>query len=119
MLSEEYSGILNWALEGFQDYLKNGLVIPGIVKRATSEYMCTFDTVGTFIGDCCSEDFLGKVELKSLYEEYLRWSTEEHKTFTYDKRAFRELLEQKGYRVTKKRRRLTVEGLKIYNPYHN
>ena len=47
----EISGILNWALEGWSDYRKNGLQIPAAVKNATSEYKSESDTLAEFINE--------------------------------------------------------------------
>jgi putative DNA primase/helicase len=48
-LRAEMSGILNWLVEGFRDWLANGIVLPEAVKAAVEEHRGESDKVGNFI----------------------------------------------------------------------
>ncbi len=49
----ELPGILNWALDGLEDWKSNGLRIPKSVQCATEEYRSESDTIQLFIQECC------------------------------------------------------------------
>lgn len=51
ILQGEYSGILNWALEGLKDYLEIGLGKAPRVTEASLEYRETEDIFGQFVED--------------------------------------------------------------------
>lgn len=50
-LMKEGSGILNWLIEGYQLYLKEGLELPASMKRETKKYEEDSDQVKVFIKD--------------------------------------------------------------------
>ena len=52
-LKSELSGILNWALEGYKNWKRDGLVVPDAVENATNEYRETEDLIGQFISERC------------------------------------------------------------------
>ena len=49
---KEFSGILNWAIDGYQKYKKEGAQEPQSVKDATKEYKDDSDTLGRFMEEC-------------------------------------------------------------------
>lgn len=50
------SGILNWALEGFDEVENGKLIFPQEVKEATKEYFNEMDNIQNFINDCIKND---------------------------------------------------------------
>jgi putative DNA primase/helicase len=74
-LKNEAAGILNWALTGLQDYQKNGLIEPGIVRKVTAEYIASLDIIGQFISERCEVGAGFKVGAQELYTEFVMWST--------------------------------------------
>lgn len=75
-LLAENSGILNWLIEGFKMWKKEGLKNePDAIKEANEEYRFDMDSVGTFIADCFSVDATDKwrVHTKIMYDTYLKW----------------------------------------------
>lgn len=58
-LLRELPGILNWALDGLKDYLKEGLNPPAFVTDATAGYRKDSDVVSQWIEACCdvNDDF--------------------------------------------------------------
>lgn len=57
LLKEEWSGILNWALEGLKAWREGqGLAKPGRVKEAVEEYKDSEDDIAQFVAECFSDD---------------------------------------------------------------
>ena len=52
-LAEEYSGILNWCLEGVLDWQAAGLITPDEVSAATAEYKLQQDILAQFFASAC------------------------------------------------------------------
>lgn len=67
----EYSGILNWLIEGVHIFLREGLKIPKAVKDATQEYRDDMDRTAGFVARCIvKDDKADHVEGKDLYALY-------------------------------------------------
>lgn len=76
-LEAEASGILNWALEGLKDFIRNGNKLCKCTssEELMSEYRCRYDTFYSFIHDCCDvtkdkASYIRKTDLESEYERY-------------------------------------------------
>jgi putative DNA primase/helicase len=68
----EYSGILNWLIEGVHIFLKEGLVIPEAVNLATQEYRDEMDRTAGFVARCIvKEANADPVQGKDLYAAYV------------------------------------------------
>lgn len=52
-LEVELSGILNWAVEGAQEYLRHGLKPTKAIQMETEQYKTEQDVVDEWIGACC------------------------------------------------------------------
>lgn len=75
-LIAENSGILNWLIQGYAMWKKEGLSDePEAVREANDEYRMDMDSVGTFVNDCFEIDASLKWRLhtKILYETYIKW----------------------------------------------
>ena len=74
-LIAENSGILNWLIQGYAMWKKEGLEEPEAVRQANEEYRMDMDAVGTFVNDCLEIDASLKWRLhtKLLYETYIKW----------------------------------------------
>jgi len=75
-LCGELSGILNWAIAGLQDYLKNGLQPPASVLNDTAEFRQEMDSIGQFIEAYCVIDADAREKAKNLYSKYSEWAKE-------------------------------------------
>ncbi len=71
-LLEERSGILNWLLEGWRLYQKEGLLPPKSVVEATEEYAHDSDKLGRFVEDCLIPSE-GDLPASLVYEAYSDW----------------------------------------------
>lgn len=69
-LYTELPGILNWALEGLQEYLESGLDAPRAVLDATNEYRRENDSLEQFVFECCDVGKLMVCKNAELYSAY-------------------------------------------------
>lgn len=93
----ELSGILNWAIIGFQDYYMCGkLIIPASVENATKEYRSDSDVIGNFFSDYCKNVEGAMTPVKIIYEKYKHWC-DENNEYTLTRTIFNKLLQEKGY----------------------
>ena len=74
-LLKELPGILNWALAGYENWGKSGLVTPEKITAVTNEYRQENDPFGYWLSACCTtEDQTAKTSMKDLHDSYLKWS---------------------------------------------
>jgi putative DNA primase/helicase len=73
LISEEGPGILNWLLEGFKDWRKNGFTEPQSVISETTSYRGSSDELGRFIADCCEVSPELVVASSELFDAYRTW----------------------------------------------
>lgn len=72
-LKTELSGILNWALEGCFDWIRNGLFFPEQVQIATQEYRDRMDVLADFLYERCDVDVPDGILSSDLYRAYKTW----------------------------------------------
>ena len=73
-LSAEYSGILNWLLDGVRLYLEGAFEPPEEVLAATRAYFDEMDPIGQFIAQCTvREEGDVREAHKDIYLAYKRW----------------------------------------------
>lgn len=74
-LREEFPGILNWIIEGAQEWIKSRLgVFPQQVKEAIRTYRRSEDFIQDFIDERCFIGPKAAVTVTSLYESYRTWA---------------------------------------------
>jgi putative DNA primase/helicase len=73
ILKEELPGILNWAIEGCQLWMEEGLKEPNEIKAATLQYRDEMDIINDFLTECCEYNINDKVVKSELYKKYLEW----------------------------------------------
>lgn len=97
-IKAELSGILNWALTGFNKWRENGrLIFPEEVKEATKEYFDEMDHIQNYIKDRIDEtDPTAKIKVKDLYEDYKKYS-EDNGEIAISNKLFSKALKEKGY----------------------
>ena len=98
---KELSGILNWLLEGLEQYFIEGVEPPKPVEQATQEYRQDSDKVGQFIAECLEPVKGVNSKVKDVYEVYMQWcdengyGTENKSNFTAELRT-RNLIKASG-----------------------
>jgi putative DNA primase/helicase len=95
-LKVEAAGILNWALEGLRRWQTMGLVEPGIVTDATTEYRADQDVLQHFIDAVCTTGAEKRTKGSALYAAYKQWA-ETAGEFVMSGRDFSNAMSDRGY----------------------
>lgn len=109
-LMAENSGILNWLLQGYAYWKKEGLSDePPAVRNANEDYRMDMDVVGTFISDCLEHDASYKWRLKTtdLYNAYVKWCTA-NKEKIMSQKWLSLRMKEKGYK------RMATNGQRVW-----
>lgn len=72
-LKKEISGIMNWAIEGWKKYKREGLNPPKIVKNAGLIYRSEEDLIMKFLNEKTIKDGDSKVQAGDLYACFVEW----------------------------------------------
>ncbi|WP_342550939.1 phage/plasmid primase, P4 family [Lysinibacillus sp. FSL M8-0216] len=75
-LKREITAILNWAVEGYLKWQKDGLKEPEIIKQQRQEYRVEMDSIECFIEECCIKAPQFRVPAKTLFNEYKNWASD-------------------------------------------
>jgi putative DNA primase/helicase len=97
-LIEELPGILRWALNGYADLCTHGLLIPKVIKGATSTYFDDQNVFGQWLAECCDFE-LGNWALSESNANLFRsWNgfAQSQGTEPGNQRTFNDRLRQLG-----------------------
>lgn len=96
-LRQEFSGILNWCIEGCIRWQKEGLDPPSSVRQATKEYQEESDVINNWIEDCCvvASNIISKTA--DLFNSYEQWCKENAEFMSMPRRSFTNKLIEKGF----------------------
>ena len=114
-LKEEMSGILNFALEGLEEYNSIGLNPPDKVLRATQEYRNESDFVAQFIEECIEENLDNRVPSKLVYQSFLIWYEENYNEKPITQNAFSRRMSSHGFKSDKIGGKKLYLGIKLMN----
>ncbi len=70
LLAAERSGILNWMLEGYAAWRREGLNAPDIVRAATAEYRAASDSLAEFLNVWTDRVEGARASSSGLFEKY-------------------------------------------------
>ena len=101
-LLKEKSGILNWMIQGFLSWDKNGLNPPYKVLNATAKYRTESDSIQSFIEENCVIDPNAKTKAGELLKTYQKWGLENGEEIS-TVRDFKRSLEEKGFNSHRKK----------------
>ncbi|MBT2600904.1 MULTISPECIES: phage/plasmid primase, P4 family [unclassified Oceanobacillus] len=73
-LRRELKAILNWAVEGYQEWKRIGLSEPQTIKDQRKEYRTEMDAVELFIDECCYRKTGEREKANDLYKVYRDWA---------------------------------------------
>jgi putative DNA primase/helicase len=111
-LKTEGSGILNWMLDGYHDYLKAGLTIPLSISQATDAYKDEQDIMGEWLQDHCNISASGRTDKHSIYRAYQLWNRSRG-LGQLAQRRFTKRLSDRGYKLDPGKR--NILGLELNN----
>lgn len=83
---EALSAILNWCIDGWLLFCKEGLEPPEAIKSSTKEYADNSDKIQNFINDCLEKSDTN-VSIKDAYDRYGEWC-KDNGFFCENKRNF-------------------------------
>ncbi|TVM13311.1 hypothetical protein DPQ33_18305 [Oceanidesulfovibrio indonesiensis] len=95
-LDAESEGILAWAVTGFQQWLKEGLNPPQIVRDATEAYFTTNDHIAEFLEERTVRVSGEKTPVRMVFESYEGWARASG-TQSVGLHRFSDLLRSKGF----------------------
>lgn len=73
---EALSGILNWMVEGWIAFCREGLEVPEAIKKSTTDYEASSDKLQNFINECLAEAEGKNISVKETYAHYEKWCSE-------------------------------------------
>ena len=73
-LKSEWTGILNWIVQGAIMWQKEGLKDPAIVKDASKQYRVSMDPLEAFLNECCVTGSNYEIKGRPLYDAYHDWA---------------------------------------------
>jgi len=97
-LKAEFSGILNWAIEGCLRWQKEGLKEPKEILDAIAEYKSEMDRIKNWMDECCKTGNPHEHLTQStpLYNSYKHWAYENGE-WQMSQRSFGQKLKERGY----------------------
>ncbi len=120
-LKSEGSGILNWMVDGYHDYLENGLQIPLSISAAIDVYKDEEDIIGEWVKDHCKKTMGMACSKQHLYRAYTNWARS-HGHNPLAQKRFTKRLSDRGFKLDPGRRNivgieLNAEGFKAVNAW--
>jgi putative DNA primase/helicase len=116
-LKAEWSGVLQWAIDGTLEWQRIGLKPPVAVQRATEDYLEAEDDIQSWITDCCAEEASAQTSCSQLYTAWKDWAERTgRKGGAGSQKAFSQALEDKGYTKQKTRTANVFFGLLVGRP---
>jgi putative DNA primase/helicase len=117
-LLAEAPGILRWAVNGYAQWRKHGLMEPQAVMNATTEYRAEEDVLLRFI----QSDYLElgdkhKCGARDLYEVYQRWAKNNHED-ELSERKFADGMKLHGYKkLPRTKNGVQYQGLRTLSQF--
>ena len=111
-LRTEWPGILRWAVEGHQEWRKQGLAPPDRVRSATDEYLAGEDVLGRWIDECCLLKSGNWQAGDQLWEAWKTWAERNNERPGTRIQFGRDMVER-GYPSTKIREIRGYQGIAL------
>jgi P4 family phage/plasmid primase-like protien len=111
-LKPEWSGILQWAINGCLEWQKTGLAPPAVVVDATEKYLADEDAFARWIEDECVTGRHHWGTSAQLWGRYKKWS-ETNNEWTGTQKAFGQELEKRGFEPERSQRVRGYRGIDL------
>ncbi|WP_210337719.1 phage/plasmid primase, P4 family [Mesorhizobium sp. INR15] len=111
-LKAEWSGILQWMIDGCLDWQSNGLCPPSAVIDATAAYLEAEDAMAAWIEECCTRDPQGWTGTSELFASWKAWADRAGE-FAGSTKRFAQNLETRGFQQLRKKNGRGFHGLVI------
>lgn len=98
-LQPEFSGILNWMIEGAIALRDRGTCPPESIRAATMKFREDSDSFGEFLREKTMDDLDGTIYKSDLYNLYKEYCTEQEiqERYRYSKKKVGKLVFERGY----------------------
>lgn len=111
-LKQEAQGILNWCIQGYNNWKKEGLNIPKELKDLRNKYRYEYDNVSEFIDRMCDKKMDAEIKSSELNKAYKSFCDENYyKAFPPNKVGT--ILKIKGFQPIKIDKQRGYKGIKI------
>jgi P4 family phage/plasmid primase-like protien len=77
LLSEEASGILNWMVEGYKLYMRDGLNPPESVRAASATMRAEADYLSAFVAECLVQSEGHVLQPGVAFDAWIEWTKDE------------------------------------------
>jgi putative DNA primase/helicase len=111
-LTAELPGILNWCLQGCQEWQRDGLMPPECVTAAVEDYRKGSDILAHFIEVCCEVRRNAQVKSSVVYAAYRQFCERSGERPVASK-SFPEELERRGFEKRRAKAGVLFEGLEL------
>lgn len=75
-IKAEYTGILNWIVQGAIMWQQEGLEDPEAVKQVIETYRAEMDPLDAFLEECCTTGQNDSIKARDMYDAYHEWAKE-------------------------------------------
>lgn len=113
-LKAEYTGILNWIVQGAIMWQQEGLEDPEAVAKVIETYRAEMDPLDAFLEECCTTGQNYSIKAREMYDAYHEWAKESEE-YKMSLNKFGREMSKKLLRV-KKRDGWYYVGLKLKEP---
>lgn len=113
-LKAEYTGILNWIVQGAIMWQQEGLEDPEAVTKVIEAYRAEMDPLDAFLEECCTTGQNYSIKAREMYDAYHEWAKESEE-YKMSMTKFGREMSKKLLRV-KKRDGWYYVGLKLKEP---
>ncbi len=113
-LKAEYTGILNWIVQGAIMWQQEGLEDPEAVTKVIEAYRAEMDPLDAFLEECCTTGQNYSIKAREMYDAYHEWAKESEE-YKMSLNKFGREMSKKLLRV-KKRDGWYYVGLKLKEP---
>lgn len=113
-LKAEYTGILNWIVQGAIMWQQEGLEDPEAVRQVIETYRAEMDPLDAFLEECCTTGQNYSIKARDMYDAYHEWAKESEE-YKMSLNKFGREMSKKLLRV-KKRNGWYYIGLKLKEP---
>ena len=113
-LKAEYTGILNWIVQGAIMWQQEGLEDPEAVRQVIENYRAEMDPLDAFLEECCTTGQNYSIKAREMYDAYHEWAKESEE-YKMSMTKFGREMSKKLLRA-KKRDGWYYVGLKLKEP---
>ncbi len=113
-LKAEYTGILNWIVQGAIMWQQEGLEDPEAVTKVIETYRAEMDPLDAFLEECCTTGQNYSIKARDMYDAYHEWAKESEE-YKMSLNKFGREMSKKLLRV-KRRDGWYYVGLKLKEP---